>query len=66
MGENKMSKVDMDSCNVPGSTNFCKTILPEALDTCEGVRYSCYIGADMVMVRMKFSVNLNLKMISKI
>ena len=44
----------MDSCNVPGAINFCKHILPESLDTCEGGRYSCYIGADMVMVPCSF------------
>lgn len=47
-------KVGMDSCNVPGAINFCKNILPESLDTCEGGRYSCYIGADMVMVPCSF------------
>ncbi len=47
-------KVGMDSCNVPGAINFCKNILPESLDTCEGGRYSCYIGADMTMVPCSF------------
>ena len=47
-------KVGMDSCNVPGAIRFCKTILPESLDTCEGGRYSCYIGADMTMVPCSF------------
>ena len=47
-------KVGMDSCNVPGAINFCKTIAPESLDTCEGGRYSCYIGADMIMVPCSF------------
>lgn len=47
-------KVGMDSCNVPGAIRFCKAILPESLDTCEGGRYSCYIGADMVMVPCSF------------
>lgn len=47
-------KVGMDSCNVPGAINFCKSILPESLDTCEGGRFSCYIGADMVMVPCSF------------
>lgn len=47
-------KVGMDSCNVPGALNFCKRILPESLDTCEGGRYSCYIGADLVMVPCSF------------
>ncbi len=47
-------KVGMDSCNVPGAIRFCKNVLPESLDTCEGGRYSCYIGADMVMVPCSF------------
>lgn len=47
-------KVGMDSCNVPGAIQFCKSILPESLDTCEGGRYSCYIGADMMMVPCSF------------
>lgn len=47
-------KVGMDSCNVPGAINFCKSILPESLDTCEGGRFSCYIGADMIMVPCSF------------
>ena len=44
----------MDSCNVPGAIRFCKHVLPESLDTCEGGRYSCYIGADMTMVPCSF------------
>ena len=47
-------KVGMDSCNVPGAVRFCKSIMPESLDTCEGGRYSCYIGADMVMLPCSF------------
>ena len=47
-------KVGMDSCNVPGALHFCQSILPESLDTCEGGRYSCYIGADMTMVPCSF------------
>lgn len=47
-------KVGMDSCNVPGAIRFCHAVLPESLDTCEGGRYSCYIGADMVMVPCSF------------
>lgn len=47
-------KVGMDSCNVPGALRYCKSILPELLDTCEGGRYSCYIGPDMVMVPCSF------------
>lgn len=47
-------KIGMDSCTVPGAVNFCRNILPESLDTCEGGRFSCYIGADMVMVPCSF------------
>lgn len=47
-------KVGMDSCNVPGAINFCRHVLPESLDTCEGGRFSCYIGADMIMVPCSF------------
>lgn len=47
-------KVGLDSCNVPGAIQFCKNVLPESLDTCEGGRFSCYIGADMVMVPCSF------------
>lgn len=50
-------KVGMDSCNVPGAINFCKTVAYESLDTCEGGRYSCYIGADMTMVPCSFDQN---------
>ena len=50
-------KVGMDSCNVPGAINLCKNILPESLDTCEGGRFSCYIGADMTMVPCSFDQN---------
>lgn len=49
-------KVGMDSCNVPGAINFCRHILPESLDTCEGGRYSCYIGPDMVIVPCSFDL----------
>lgn len=47
-------KVGLDSCSVPGAIHFCNSILPESLDTCEGGRFSCYIGADMVMVPCSF------------
>jgi len=47
-------KVGMDSCNVPGALKYCKNILPESLDTCEGGRFSCYIGPDMIMVPCSF------------
>ena len=47
-------KVGLDSCNVPGVVRFCKCILPESLDTCEGGRFSCYIDSDMTMLPCSF------------
>lgn len=47
-------KVGMDSCCVPGIINFCKNVIPEAIDTCEGARFSCYIGPDLVMLPCSF------------
>lgn len=47
-------KVGMDSCSVPGAIQHCRNILPESLDTCEGGRFSCYIGADMTMLPCSF------------
>ena len=47
-------KVGMDSCTVPGAINRCRNIAPESLDTCEGGRFSCYIGPDLVMVPCSF------------
>lgn len=47
-------KVGMDSCCVPGLVNFCHNVIPEAIDPCEGGRFSCYIGADMVMLPCSF------------
>ena len=54
-------KVGMDSCNFPGAINFCKNIMPESLDTCEGGRFSCYISADMFMVPCSFDQEMNYK-----
>lgn len=50
-------KVGMDSCTVPGAIRHCCSILPQSLDTCEGGRFSCYIGADMTMVPCSFDQN---------
>ncbi len=50
-------KVGMDSCNVPGAIHYCRNVVPESLDTCEGGRFSCYIGPDMIMVPCSFDQN---------
>ena len=47
-------KVGLDSCSVPGAVHFCQNVIPEALDTCEGGRFSCYIGPDLVMKPCSF------------
>ena len=47
-------KTGMDSCTVPGALNFCSHVLFEALDTCEGGRYSCYVSPDMMMTPCSF------------
>ena len=47
-------KVGLDSCNVPGVIRFCKNIMPESLDTCEGARFSCYIDSDLTMLPCSF------------
>lgn len=47
-------KVGMDSCNVPGVIQFCRSIMPESLDTCEGGRFSCYISSDLTMFPCSF------------
>ena len=47
-------KVGMDSCSVPGALKYCRHINPGSLDSCEGGRFSCYIGADMTMVPCSF------------
>ena len=47
-------KTGIDSCNVPGAIHYCKNVLPESLDTCEGGRFSCYISADMYMTPCSF------------
>jgi radical SAM protein with 4Fe4S-binding SPASM domain len=44
----------MDSCSVPGIVNFCENVIPEAIDPCEGGRFSCYISPDMVMLPCSF------------
>jgi radical SAM protein with 4Fe4S-binding SPASM domain len=47
-------KVGMDSCCVPGIVNFCHNVIPEAIDTCEAARFSCYISPDMVLLPCSF------------
>ena len=47
-------RTGMDSCNVPGAIHYCRNVLPESLDTCEGGRFSCYISADMYMTPCSF------------
>lgn len=54
MDKNHPFKVGMDSCTIPGMLNFSRHVNYQYLDTCEGGRYSCYIGSDMNMVPCSF------------
>lgn len=47
-------KVGLDSCNVPGAIKYCRNILPQSLDTCEGARFSCYIDSDLTLLPCSF------------
>ena len=47
-------KTGLDSCNVPGAVNYCKNIITQSMDTCEGARFSCYIDSDLVMLPCSF------------
>ena len=47
-------KVGLDSCNVPGAIQYCKHIMPQSLDTCEGARFSCYIDSDLTLLPCSF------------
>jgi radical SAM protein with 4Fe4S-binding SPASM domain len=52
-GEHRL-KVGMDSCSVPGIINGCKNFIPEAIETCEGARFSCYIDPNLIMTPCSF------------
>ena len=54
LDESHPFKVGMDSCSIPGAIQYCKRINPVSLDTCEGGRFSCYIGSDLIMVPCSF------------
>jgi len=56
---NRQFKVGLDSCCVPGVVNFCRNVIPEAIDTCEGGRFSCYISPEMIMTPCSFDQDLN-------
>lgn len=47
-------QVGIDSCNAPGIVNYCHNVMLEAIDTCEGGRYSCYITSDMYLLPCSF------------
>ena len=52
--EKHQFKVGLDSCSSPGVVNFTKKVDMDSIDTCEGGRFSCYIGSDMKMVPCSF------------
>jgi len=47
-------RIGMDSCCVPGLVNFSKGYMPEAVDCCEGGRFSCYVTPDMHLLPCSF------------
>lgn len=47
-------RVGLDSCCVPGALNLCTALLPEALESCEGARFSCYIDPGLRMTPCSF------------
>jgi radical SAM protein with 4Fe4S-binding SPASM domain len=47
-------RLGFDSCMVPGIISHCPEILKESYDACESGRFSCYIGADMLMSPCSF------------
>ena len=49
-------KIGFDSCSTPFILD--KGIAhPDVLDTCEGARYSCYVGPDMILKPCSFDVD---------
>lgn len=47
-------RIGTDSCMVPGINAFCRNVDHESIDACEGGRFSCYIGPDMLMTPCSF------------
>lgn len=46
-----------DSCTVPGLLTMTSKLDPRSFDACEGARFSCYIGPDMMLSPCSFDVN---------
>lgn len=46
--------IGIDSCSVPGYLKHCSYSSTLLFDTCEGARYSCYIGPDLSMTPCSF------------
>lgn len=47
-------KLGLDSCSVPGIINYCRKVLPQSVDTCEGARFSAYIDSELKMSPCSF------------
>lgn len=50
-------EIGIDSCNAPGVVNFCNNVMLDAMDTCEGSRFSCYITPDMYLLPCSFDTS---------
>ena len=50
-------KIGFDACSVPGIINFSDNVAPQTIDTCEGGRFSMYIGADMIATPCSFDAD---------
>ena len=47
-------KIGFDSCSIPAIISLRINTVIQALDTCEGARFSCYIGPTMFMLPCSF------------
>lgn len=47
-------QIGIDSCSIPGVINLCKNVMKDAVDTCDGARFSGYISPDMIMTPCSF------------
>lgn len=54
LNKRHMFKIGFDSCTVPGILNYAKNVDLRSVDTCEGGRFSMYIGSDLIATPCSF------------